>query len=114
MSEADKQAGRESVESSGATVANIQRTESGYFDHMQSLRERIPVSDYLVEEETNRLALITMAAISIGFVVLFPLTMFYRFSFVVVAIYMVVFAIITRLFYNKIIIPNESPEEWRD
>lgn len=114
MSEADQQAGRESVESSGATVANIQRTESGYFDHMQSLRDHIPVGEYLVDEATNRLALITMAAISIGFVVLFPLTMFYQFSFVVVAVYMIVFAIIARVFYNKVIVPNEGPEDWRD
>lgn len=114
MTEATENNGTESDESSGATVANIQRTESGYFDHMESLRNRIPVGDYLVEQETGRLALVAMAVVSVVFLVLFPLTMFRQFSFVVVAVFMVVFAAAAQVFYNRVMLPNERPEEWRD
>lgn len=81
---------------------------------MQSLRQRIPVGKYLVDRETGRFALIAMGVVSIAFLVLFPLTMFYRFSFVVVLLYMAAFAVAARAFYNQVMVPNEGPEEWRD
>lgn len=114
MSEQGEKTSTESVESTGATVANIQRIERGYFDHMQSLRDRIPVGDYLVASETGRLALVAMAVISLAFLVLFPFTMFYQFSFVVVLLYMAAFAVFAWVFYDRVIVPNEGPEEWRD
>jgi fatty acid desaturase len=111
MSEQSEELG---VESSGATVANVQRIERGYFDHMQSLRDRIPVGEYLVEPQTGRLALIAMAVVSVAFLVLFPVTMFYQFTPVVVLVFMVAFAAFAWVFYDRVMVPNEGPEEWRD
>lgn len=96
------------------TVANIQRLESGYFDHMQSLRDRIPVAEYLVAPETGRFALIAMVVISLGLLVLFPLTMFYQFTYVVIMLYLVAFVVIGKLFYDQVMIPNEETRTWRD
>lgn len=114
MSEKTEELGTDSVESSGATVANLQRIEQGYFDHMQSLRDRIPVGDYLVEPQTGRLALAAMALTSLAFIILFPVTMFYQFSPFVVTLYMAAFAGFAYVFYDRIMVPNEGPEEWRD
>lgn len=114
MSETKETDETDPVESTGATVANLQRTESGYFDHMQSLRERIPVGNYLVNPETGRLALATMALTSLVFLVMFPTTMFYQFTPLVVTVYMVAFAAFAWVFYQRIMVPNEGPEEWRD
>jgi hypothetical protein len=114
MSEQSEEIGTEPVESSGATVANLQRIESGYFDHMQSLRERVPVGDYLVERQTGRLSLVAMALISLAFLVLFPFTMFQQFTPIVVTIYMAAFAGFAWLFYERVIVPNEEPNDWRD
>lgn len=96
------------------TVANIQRLESGYFDHMQSLRERIPVDDYLVTPETGRYALIAMVAITLGLLALFPVTMFYQYSYLVVVLYLVAFVVFGRVFYQRVMVVNEASEEWRD
>jgi fatty acid desaturase len=111
MSEQSEEIG---VESSGTTVANVQRIERGYFDHMQSLRDRIPVGEYLVKPQTGRLALVAMVMSSLAFLILFPLTMFYQFTPVVVTVYMVAFAAFAWVFYDRVLVPNEGPEEWRD
>jgi hypothetical protein len=111
MSEQSEEVG---VESSGTTVANVQRIERGYFDHMQSLRDRIPVGEYLVKPQTGRLALVAMVMSSLAFLILFPLTMFYQFTPVVVTVYMVAFAAFAWVFYDRVLVPNEGPEEWRD
>lgn len=96
------------------TVANIQRLESGYFDHMQSLRDRVPVANYLVEQETGQYSLIAMVLITVGLLVLFPLTMFYQYTFLVVLLYLIAFVILGKLFYDRVMIPNEETESWRD
>jgi len=114
MSEQTEEVGTESVESSGATVANVQRIEHGYFDHMQSLRDRIPVGDYLVEPQTGRMALASMVLVSLAFLVLFPVTMFYQYTPFVITVFMAAFAVFAWVFYNRIIVPNEGPNEWRD
>lgn len=114
MSKRTEERGARTGESSGATVANIQRLESGYFDHMQSLRERIPVGQYMPQPRTGRLALLTMALVTLAFLVLFPLTMFYRFTGVVLLVYLAAFAALGWVFYDRVIVPNEGPEEWRD
>ena len=114
MSERRKEVGTESVESTGATVKSLQRIEEGYFDHMQSLRDRVPVGDYLVDRQTGRLSLVAMALVSLGFLVFFPFTMFYQFTPVVITVYMAVFAALAWAFYRAIIVPNEGPEEWSD
>lgn len=114
MSEQTEEVGTESVESSGATVANVQRIEHGYFDHMQSLRDRIPVDGYLVEPQTGRMALASMVLVSLAFLVLFPVTMFYQYTPFVITVFMAAFAVFAWVFYDRIIIPNEGPNEWRD
>lgn len=96
------------------TVANIQRIESGYFDHMQSLRDRIPVAEYLIAPQTGRYALIAMVLISLGLLVLFPLTMFYQFTYIVVLVYLVAFVVIGKVFYDRVMVPNEGTTTWRD
>lgn len=114
MSEQSEEVGTEPVESSGATVANLQRIERGYFDHMQSLRDRVPVGDYLVEQQTGRMALVAMAVATLAFIVLFPVTMFYQFTPFVITVYMAAFAVFAWVFYDRVMVPNEGPEEWRD
>lgn len=114
MSERMDQTGSGEAESSGATAMNVQRLESGYFDHMQSLREQIPVGEYLVRPETGRLALLAMALVTVALFVLFPFTMFYQFTFVVMLGYLAAMAVFGWVFYNRVIVPNEGPEEWRD
>lgn len=96
------------------TVANIQRLESGYFAHMQSLRERIPVGDHLVDSQTGRLALIAMAGITIALFLVFPYTMFFGYTYVVVLIYLAAFIVFGKVFYDQVIRPNERAETWRD
>lgn len=114
MSERVDQSGAETTESSGTTATNVQRLESGYFDHMQSLREQIPVGEYLVRPETGRLALLAMTLVTVALFLLFPFTMFYQFTFVVMLAYLAAMAAFGWVFYNRVIVPNEGPEEWRD
>jgi len=96
------------------TVANIQRIESGYFDHMQSLRERVPVGEYLVEQQTGRWALVAMVLLSLGLLVLFPFTMFYQFTYLVTVVYLAAFIVVGKLFYDSVLVPNEAAETWSD
>ena len=96
------------------TVANIQRLESGYFAHMQSLRERIPVGKYLVEQQTGRLALAAMAAVTFALFVLFPFTMFQGYTYVMVWLYLATFVAFGWVFYNQVIEPNEKTDTWQD
>lgn len=96
------------------TVANIQRLESGYFAHMESLRERIPVGQYLVERQTGQYALIAMAAVTVALFALFPFTMFQGYTYVVVLLYLGGFVAFGWVFYEQIIKPNEKTETWRD
>lgn len=104
--------GGEPVEN--VTVVNIQRIESGYFDHMQSLRDRVPVADYLNDDETSRYALFLMIGITIGLFILFPFTMFYGYTYLVTLVYLVAFVVIGKLFYDRIVVPNEGTETWRE
>lgn len=97
-----------------ATAANIQRLESGYFDHMQSLREQIPVGEYIVESSTSKLALFAMLLTTVATLVLFPLTMFKSFSLVVIIMWLAVFVICSKVFYDRVIVPMEGAETWRD
>lgn len=99
---------------SDTTVANIQRLESGYFAHMQSLRERIPVGQYLVEQQTGRLALVAMAVLALALFVLFPFTMFQGYTYIVVLFYLVAFVAFGWVFYEQVIEPNEKTDTWRD
>jgi len=81
---------------------------------MQSLRERVPVGEYLVAPATGRLALAAMALVTLAFIVLFPLTMFYQFTFFVLLVYLGAFAAFGWFFYDRVMVPNEGPEAWRD
>ncbi|MUW13679.1 hypothetical protein GJ633_02650 [Halorubrum sp. CBA1125] len=96
------------------TAINVQRIESGYFDHLQSLRDQVPVGNYLISSRTMRWALISMAAVSVVFFVTFPLTMFIRFSPVVILVYMLAFVGFGWVFYDRVLEPNEGTEEWRE
>lgn len=96
------------------TVANIQRLEAGYFEHMESLRQQVPTDEYVVTRNTGRMGLLAMVLISLGLLVLFPLTMFYSYTYLVVVIYLVAFVVIGWVFYQRVMIPNEATEEWRD
>lgn len=96
------------------TALNVQRLESGYFAHLESLRSQIPVGDYLLTENTMRWALISMAVVSGLILVLFPITMYIQFTPVVTLLYMVAFAGFAHFFYKRVLLPNEGTEEWRD
>lgn len=96
------------------TVANIQRLESGYFEHMQSLREQVPVDEYMVTRGTGRWGLIAMVLLTLGLLVLFPFTMFYGFTYLVTLLYLIAFVIVGWAFYDRIVAPNEGTEEWRE
>jgi hypothetical protein len=96
------------------TAVNVQRLESGYFDHLESLRSQIHVGDYLVSETTMRWALVSMAVVSVLLFVLFPFTMYNQFTPVVTLVYMIAYAGFAYIFYERIMVPNEAPEEWRD
>lgn len=96
------------------TAANIQRIDSGYFDHLQSLRDQILVGQYLVEEETNRWALISMGVMSFALLALFPVTMFYGFSYLVILAYLAAFILFGKLFYDRLMVPYEDIETWED
>lgn len=104
----------ETESSDTATAANIQRLESGYFDHMQSLRERVPVGEYVVESRTSKLALFAMLLATVVMLVLFPLTMFMEFSLVAIVVWLAVFVICSKVFYDRVIVPMEGAETWRD
>lgn len=97
-----------------ATAINVQRLQTGYFNHLESLRSQIPVGNYLVSPETQRWALISMTAVSIAFLLLFPYTMFIQFTPVVILLYMAAFVGFCWIFYNRVIEPNEGIEEWRE
>jgi len=103
-----------SDDSEVTTAANIQRMESGYFEHLQSLRDQVPVSQYLLEETTNRLALISMAVISVALLALFPLTMFRGFSYVVILAYLAAFVVFGKVFYDRVMVEYEDIEIWED
>ena len=96
------------------TAANIQRLDAGYFEHLQSLRDQVPVSEYLLEETTNRWALISMTAISLGLLVLFPLVMFRGFTYLVVLGFLGAFVVFGKLFYDRVMVPYEYIETWED
>lgn len=96
------------------TAINVQRLESGYFAHLESLRSQIHVGDYLVSETTMRWALVSMAVASVLLFILFPFTMFIQFTPVVTLLYILAFVGFAYVFYERIIVPNEDPEEWRD
>ena len=96
------------------TVANIQRMESGYFDHLQSLRERVPVGEYIADPETNRLALTSMVVVSAALLVLFPLTMFYSYTYLVIVVYLLAFVGFGKVFYDRVLIPHEETDTWED
>ena len=96
------------------TAINVQRLESGYFDHLESLRNQIRVGDYLIAEKTMRWALVSMVVVSILLFILFPFTMYIQFTPVVTLLYMFAFAGFAYVFYKRIVVPNEAPEEWRD
>lgn len=72
------------------------------------------MSEYLLEETTNRWALISMAIISVGLLFLFPLTMFYGFSYLVILAYLAAFVVFGKVFYNRIMVPYEDIETWED
>lgn len=101
-------------EEPAATAINVQRLESGYFDHLESLRSQVPVGNYLTSLRTMKLALLSMTAVSIIFLVTFPLTMFIRYSPVVIAVYMLAFIGFGWVFYENVIEPNEGTEDWRE
>jgi len=96
------------------TAANIQRMDAGYFEHLQSLRDQVPVSEYLLEETTNRWALVSMGVISLGLLVLFPLTMFYGFTYLVILAYLAAFVAFGKVFYDRVMVPYENVETWED
>ena len=100
--------------SDAASAANIQRLESGYFDHMQSLREQVPVGEYVVESKTSRLALFAMLLTTVVTLFLFPLTMFKAFSLVVIVVWLAAFVFCSKLFYDRVIVPMEGAGTWRD
>ncbi|WP_129116331.1 hypothetical protein [Halegenticoccus tardaugens] len=104
----------ETESSDTVTATNVQRLESGYFDHMQSLREQVPVGEYIVEPITSKLALLAMLVATVVMLVLFPLTMFRSFSLVVIVVWLVVFVICSKVFYERVIVPKEEAETWRD
>lgn len=104
----------QNTESSGTTAINVQRLDAGYFAHLESLRNQIPVGNYLLSETSMRWALASMAIISILIYILFPFTMFIAFSPVVTLIYMLAMIAFGWLFYERVVKPNEGPEEWRD
>lgn len=97
-----------------ATAINVQRLESGYFAHLESLRSQIPVGEYLLSKTTMLWALLSMAVVSILIFILFPLTMFIQFSPIVTLLFMAAFAGFAYAFYERIIVPHEGSEEWRD
>jgi hypothetical protein len=97
-----------------ATAINVQRLESGYFDHLESLRTQIPVGNYLIDGATQRWALVSMAVISLIFLVTFPFTMFIQYTPVVILLYMIAFVAFCRVFYDRVLEPNEGTEEWED
>lgn len=94
------------------TAINVQRLQSGYFDHLQSLRSQIPVGNYLISPETKTWALISMAVVSLAFLVTFPYTMFIQFTPVVILVYMGAFVGFCWVFYERVMKPNEGTEEW--
>lgn len=96
------------------TVANIQRMESGYFDHLQSLREQVPVGEYIADPTTNRLALAAMALVSVTLLVAFPLTMFYSYTYLVIAVYLLAFVGFGKVFYDRVLVPHEDTDSWED
>ena len=96
------------------TVANIQRLESGYFEHMESLRGQVPIDEYVVTRNTGRMGLLAMVLISLGLLVLFPFTMFYSYTYLVIVVYLAAFIVIGWVFYDRVMVPNEGTEEWRD
>lgn len=98
----------------GATAINVQRLESGYFDHLESLRTQIPVGNYLISADTRRWALISMTVVSIIILISFPLVMFIQYTPVVILLYMIAFVGFCKVFYDRVIEPNEGTEEWRD
>jgi hypothetical protein len=100
--------------SKAVTALNVQRLESGYFDHLGSLRDQIPIGDYLISEGTMRWSLISMATISIVLLVTFPFTMFVRFTPIVTLGYMLAFVGFGWIFYNNVLEPNEGTEEWKE
>jgi CBS domain containing-hemolysin-like protein len=104
----------QSTERSGNTAINVQRLEAGYFAHLESLRNQIPVGSYLLTESTMRWALISMAVISVLIYILFPLTMFIAFTPVVTLVYMLAMIGFGWVFYERVVKPNEGPEAWRD
>jgi hypothetical protein len=99
-------------EEQAATAINVQRLESGYFDHLQSLRSQVPVGNYLIDGQTQRWALISMAVVSLIFLVAFPVTMFIQYTPVVILIYMIALAAFGKVFYDRILQPNEATESW--
>jgi hypothetical protein len=97
-----------------ATAISVQRLESGYFDHLKSLRTQVPVGDYLIDRATQRWALVSMAVISLIFLVTFPFTMFIQYTPVVILLYMIAFVAFGWVFYDRVLEPNEGMEEWED
>lgn len=96
------------------TVENIQRIEGGYFDHMQSLREQVPVAEYMLEPATNRWGVIFMAGIAVAIAILYPLTMYYQYTYLVTLLYMILFIVFGYIFYERVMKPNEGTETWSD
>lgn len=96
------------------TAANIQRIESGYFDHMESLRTQIPVGEYIAESSTNNLSLLAMAGAALVMLALFPVTMFRGFSLLVILLWLGAFLLFAKVFYDRVIVPNEGAESWSD
>lgn len=97
-----------------ATAINVQRLESGYFAHLESLRSQIPVGDYLLSKTTMLWALLSMVVVSVLIFILFPLTMFIAFSPIVTLLFMAAFAAFSYVFYERVVVPNEAPDEWRE
>lgn len=96
------------------TAANVQRIKGGYFEHMESLRSQVPVGEYIAESSTNKMSLLAMAGASLIMLVLFPVTMFRSFSLLVLLVWLVAFLLFGKVFYDRIIVPNEKTETWSD